>query len=720
MVIVNENGKIPSSLLDDYINSDTLILSSNTHYKCANTITDVTGFNITDDLIDTSLIFNTGNTISGTINVASGMKINRPFEFAPNKSYIIAVNNHTILWDEIIDTTSNYTIDGNNITQEPTYLTVNEFAGVSGQFVKLSGTNILGNNFSLNGDVKLNGYSLNNPSGLVQLNQNGKIPSSSETDPIFVANSGQFLKFESNITSKLNFNFISNQSDYHTVIDLNRDSYHYNYHNCIYLMAEANNNCGIAEIEINKNNFIELRAGGIWDAGVQTYDDQNTLKLTSNNLLYNNHGLNTALGLVQLDQNGKIPSSSYNGFTQKTISINKPYSTDDESLYLHLEYSTDPTFTNNVNEIDTLFNLPNNVDIKIFDGFEFIDLPSGGLGNAFDGYTLNITIPDLNPNELTYIRYCWHLSNHYFKVGNETNFYYFDVNSNNYYQNDRTDRYIKIEKQGNNLIVKYQQYEDGDNRWNIIQEGIAYNGNLTNIVWSHGNHNNIQFFIGSQSDYASLTYPVFSEAGSGSGSNNSNISAPNEYEILIEDSELENGKNYICDNSEGLELTLPNGEGGKAIKISTKSLNENAVILINPAENETINDSETNLQINNSYSSVELVFNEETTSWDIVTPFIPYSPKSDRDTIISGEFTSYLYNANYLNGDIHNLNANTSGTILVTNLPVGESLLIRLNNANGNTIKFAGSTIINSSGNYYLSFINVIGTVELIGGAMES
>ena len=161
--------------------------------------------------------------------------------------------------------------------------------------------------------------------------------------------------------------------------------------------------------------------------------------LSSTNILGNNfslngdvklydHSLNTPSGLVQLDQNGKIPSSSYDGFRQKTISINKISSK--ESLYLHLECSNNYRFLGNLlSEIDTN-NISNENDIKIFDGFEYVNLPDGGLGPVFDGKSINITIPELDSNKLTYIRYYWYWYDNNNENDNENN------NENNKHKSD--------------------------------------------------------------------------------------------------------------------------------------------------------------------------------------------------------------------------------------------------------------------------------------------
>ena len=132
--ILNSNTKIVNAiktlktLSDKYEESSTLTFNSNVHYICTNLITNFGSVSISANLKNTSCIFSTGSSVSGTINVANGMKINKPFEFEPNKSYIISVDNNTILWNEIIDTESSYSING-TVTPDSQYINWDDLVG---------------------------------------------------------------------------------------------------------------------------------------------------------------------------------------------------------------------------------------------------------------------------------------------------------------------------------------------------------------------------------------------------------------------------------------------------------------------------------------------------------------------------------------------------------------------------------------------------------------
>ena len=90
----------------------------------------------------------------------------------------------TIQWNNIVGRPSgtwlfknklDYTADLSGQPNLNNYLLSSTYASQSGQFILLSAGNTLGNNFSLNGNVKLNGNSLNQANGLVKLDPNGKI-----------------------------------------------------------------------------------------------------------------------------------------------------------------------------------------------------------------------------------------------------------------------------------------------------------------------------------------------------------------------------------------------------------------------------------------------------------------------------------------------------------------------------------------------------------------
>ena len=88
------------------------------------------------------------------------------------------------------------------------YLPLSTYATGSGQFVLISEQNLLGDNFSLNGNIenlRINGYSPNAENGLLILNGDGKIPNDffEETDPVFSQLSTEFLPIDGTAVAAL-------------------------------------------------------------------------------------------------------------------------------------------------------------------------------------------------------------------------------------------------------------------------------------------------------------------------------------------------------------------------------------------------------------------------------------------------------------------------------------------------------------------------------------
>jgi len=132
----------------------------------------------------------------------------------------------TIQWNNIVGRPSgtwlfknklDYTADLSGQPNLNNYLLSSTYASQSGQFILLSAGNTLGNNFSLNGNVKLNGNSLNQANGLVKL-VGSTIPSSlipsnfltKESDPIYASQSGQFVLLSAGNTLGNNFSLNGN------------------------------------------------------------------------------------------------------------------------------------------------------------------------------------------------------------------------------------------------------------------------------------------------------------------------------------------------------------------------------------------------------------------------------------------------------------------------------------------------------------------------------
>lgn len=76
---------------------------------------------------------------------------------------------------------------------------------------------------------------------------------------------------------------------------------------------------------------------------------------------------------------------------------------------------------------------------------------------------------------------------------------------------------------------------------------------------------------------------------------------------------------------------------------------------------------------------------------------------------------------NYLDGDVRNLTNNTanSKTLLITNIPIGQGMYVRIFNNGMYPINFKNQSIISTSGNFAVSFINSTGTIEMLGEAIN-
>ena len=478
------------------------------------------------------------------------------------------------------------------------YLLSSTYASQSGQFVQLSSANILGNNFSLSGDLNLsgdltfNGNKENTSGGIVVLDENGQILSS-------LLSSNYWTKYEINEKIAKSHNIKIEKLDSLPESVNNYDE------NTIYLVSQGNENNDIYDeyliisgqwelignTRINMNDYARLDTqnvfsehisiannqnhgtfigksiitfknegayggnGSISHDGLSFHSDHNdtsvdiTLNTLSGLQIGNNISIhptsgivlsgnpqNTSGGIVVLNENGKIPSSSYDGFTQKTISIVKIPS--NAAVYLELEYSTDPTFTENVEKISTSGITENDPRFKIFDGFEYVNIPSNGLGTPFDGFPFNITLSGLNPNELTYIRYCWILEDvieirgTFNDANNNSIIYNFNPNVNAFLigEGDETGGtyYLKIQKDADNFILSICEGPNNIDIENYEIVGRGYSDdNFETITWEFNNSSyDIEFISDpnneiintikyiSKSDYYSLTYPSFSEGGS--------------------------------------------------------------------------------------------------------------------------------------------------------------------------------------------------------------
>ena len=136
-----------------------------------------------------------------------------------------------------------------------------------------------------------------------------------------------------------------------------------------------------------------------------TINDITTNKIFNVKFTYNNVENIKQISTKIFDKVGIINVDPSETLNIKTISLIKPES--DEALYLKIEYSKNPDFpVNGTSIIDTKNYISSYM--KVFDGYNFIKIPTGGLGTPFNNQPVAITIPELNVNTTTYIRYYWY------------------------------------------------------------------------------------------------------------------------------------------------------------------------------------------------------------------------------------------------------------------------------------------------------------------------
>lgn len=111
-----------------------------------------------------------------------------------------------------------------------------------------------------------------------------------------------------------------------------------------------------------------------------------------------------------LVQKGESSNLDINKFV-----ITRPVS--DEQLYPKFEASETKDFTNAIS-VDPINNSSDSQYLQVFDGSNWIDFPTNGLGTPFDRMEVSVDVSKFeNLNQPYYIRYCWVMSD-----GTESNF----------------------------------------------------------------------------------------------------------------------------------------------------------------------------------------------------------------------------------------------------------------------------------------------------------
>lgn len=121
-ILIYENSSWTNKNLDTVLESSEIIqdsqiqytdttnaaitLTKGIYYRKTNNSTSLT-LNINENSNNSALLFTASSTFSYTINLTGDFKIHKAFAFEANKSYLVAVDNFTILWTEV----QNYTTE---------------------------------------------------------------------------------------------------------------------------------------------------------------------------------------------------------------------------------------------------------------------------------------------------------------------------------------------------------------------------------------------------------------------------------------------------------------------------------------------------------------------------------------------------------------------------------------------------------------------------------
>ena len=98
--LTNDSGYITLDDLSAYYEVTSIQFTDYTHYKCTVPQTNIQ-LNLTQ-IPDTVCVFTTGDTVEYTVSFVDGMNVNKPFAFKPNKTYVIAIDNYLVVWNEVV------------------------------------------------------------------------------------------------------------------------------------------------------------------------------------------------------------------------------------------------------------------------------------------------------------------------------------------------------------------------------------------------------------------------------------------------------------------------------------------------------------------------------------------------------------------------------------------------------------------------------------------
>ena len=105
LVILNESGKIPLSLILNYQISNTFMLSAGVYFDCTQTPLSNITFTFDKSMNDSMCLFKTDSTITFNFSYPQngGIYINEPINLDPDSIYLISMENNVITWTDLID-----------------------------------------------------------------------------------------------------------------------------------------------------------------------------------------------------------------------------------------------------------------------------------------------------------------------------------------------------------------------------------------------------------------------------------------------------------------------------------------------------------------------------------------------------------------------------------------------------------------------------------------
>lgn len=99
---IDVNGNRLNYILQGIETSTDVKLENNKLIKVSEPVTSIS-LNFTKNVKNSQLIFETGELSDVTVNIESGMYLNREFDFDSYKVYFISVSDGVILWNELIE-----------------------------------------------------------------------------------------------------------------------------------------------------------------------------------------------------------------------------------------------------------------------------------------------------------------------------------------------------------------------------------------------------------------------------------------------------------------------------------------------------------------------------------------------------------------------------------------------------------------------------------------